>query len=127
MADLSVLIVEDHAANLKLMQYALRSYGYQPLAAGTAEEALAVLADASPHLLLVDLNLPGRSGLDLARELRSTPETASLPMIAVTATVLSELDREEATTIFDGFVTKPVDFNHLSEVIRDSLRLRQEA
>ena len=70
MANETILIVDDHVVNLKLLSFVLSLEGFEVLTAGDAEGALQILNDRRPQLILLDIQLPGISGLDLARQLK---------------------------------------------------------
>jgi len=117
-----VLVVEDNHANLILVQAVLRRAGFRVEAARDAEEATARLAANRPDLILMDIQLPGRDGLTLTRDIKGNPETASIPIIALTAHAMKE-DRERALAAgCDGYIAKPIDTRTLAADIRSILR-----
>src|SRR4051812_27112368 len=96
MAAESILIVDDNAANLRLVAFILQSRGYQIRTATDASEALAALADEpAPDLILMDVQLPGMDGLTLTRRLKANPLTRDILVIAVTAYAMKG-DEEKA-------------------------------
>lgn len=103
-----VLIIEDNPANLKLMVYLLRAFGHVPLEAPDGETGLR-WATEHPDLILCDVQLPGMSGEEVARYLRSHPEYRNIPLVAVTALAMVG-DRERIMAAgFDGYLAKPID------------------
>jgi two-component system cell cycle response regulator len=80
-----VMIVEDHRIDMKLAGDCVRLSGHVVLSSTTAEQALLRLADGHPDVVLLDLNLPGMDGLSFVKLLKADPQTASLPVVAVTA------------------------------------------
>jgi CheY-like chemotaxis protein len=105
----TILIVDDHPTNRKLLAVVLAGRGYHLLAARSAEEALELLRDARPRLLLVDLQLPGMDGLELTRRLRADAAHAALVIVAVTAYAMKgDEDRARAAGC-DAYITKPID------------------
>jgi len=110
MAELeSVLVVEDNAQNLELVEFLLEEAGIAVRSAGDADEALATLAGELPDLVLMDMQLPGTDGLVLVDRLRHNPRTAHLPMVALTAHAMRG-DRERFLAGgCDGYIAKPID------------------
>lgn len=120
-ADLSavrILIVEDDADSRALLRRIVLGTGAQLVEATNAAEAMQVLATTRPHLLISDVGMPGRDGLDLMRDLRSQGYTeAILPAIALTAFAREE-DRSRALSAgFQIHLTKPIDASGLRGAI----------
>ena len=109
MAGEAILIVDDNAINLKLLRVALTLVGYQVRTASDAEQALAVLANFSPNLILMDIQLPGMDGLELTRRLKQDPATSSTKVIAVTAYAMKGDEQRMLAAGCDGYLTKPID------------------
>lgn len=113
-----VLIVEDNEKNLKLVRDILQVKGYATLEAGTAEDGLALAASRKPDLVLMDIQLPGMSGIDALEALRADPATASIPVVAVTASVMQQ-ERELITEAgFDAYLGKPLDLKQFLETVK---------
>jgi CheY-like chemotaxis protein len=109
LANHRVLVVEDDPAGQQLTRVLLERAGYYVEVAGAASIALQRAADSLPALILVDLGLPGWDGLWLSRELKRRPETAEIPIVAVSGRV-SLHDREAAHRAgCIGFISKPID------------------
>src|SRR3712207_9136370 len=85
MAGELILIVEDNDKNLKLVRDLLQVKGYRTLEAGTAEEGIALAGASRPHLILMDVQLPGMDGVTALGQLKGEPGTAAIPVIALTA------------------------------------------
>lgn len=120
----TVLIVEDNDRNLELVRDILRAKGYGTLEAGTAEDGLKVAREQSPDLILMDVQLPGMSGIEGLRVLRAEPAIAGIPVVAITASVMLA-DREQILRAgFDGFIEKPITVRSFLEVVEDVLRTR---
>ena len=81
----TVLVVEDEPAIQELIAYNLKQAGHQPLRADNAEQAMRLVQDALPDLVLLDWMLPGLSGIELARRLRADKRTEAIPIIMLTA------------------------------------------
>ncbi len=121
MADL-VMVVEDEKEIRDLLKYNLERAGYRVSAFGDGEEALERLFASRPEALVLDLMLPGRSGLDILRELRDEPATRDLPVIVLTARG-AEMDKllgfERGA---DDYVTKPFSPRELIARLQALLR-----
>ncbi|HET6467232.1 MAG TPA: phosphate regulon transcriptional regulator PhoB [Geminicoccaceae bacterium] len=117
-----VLIVEDEAALQKLLAYNLTAAGFEVAQAYDGEEALLLIEEREPDLILLDWMLPQLSGLELCRRLRRRPETAHLPIIILTARS-EEPDRLRGLeTGADDFITKPFSPAELVARVRAVLR-----
>jgi CheY-like chemotaxis protein len=119
-----ILVVEDNPLNLKLVRDVLTASGYEVIAAVTGEEGVGVAEKSRPDLILMDIQLPGIDGYEALRQLRSVPELADVPVIAVTAFAMSE-DRERATREgFDGYLGKPITVSALPSQVAEFLNRR---
>jgi two-component system cell cycle response regulator DivK len=108
-AGAQVLVVEDNEKNMKLFRDVLLSAGYRTLEATTGEEAVVVATEHSPDLVLMDIQLPDIDGIEALGRLRADGQTASLPVLALTAQAM-EGDRERFLAAgFDGYLSKPVN------------------
>ena len=113
-----VLVVDDHATNLRLIGGVLESQGFAHLTADNGEAALSLLGQETFDLVLLDIQMPGLSGSEVAKRIRANPATANLKLIAVTALAMPG-DREEILKAgFDGYVAKPFKIPELLEVVR---------
>ena len=112
-----VLIVDDNPTNAKLVAYLMSAQGYAVDVALDAEVALARIGVVRPHLILMDLQLPGIDGLELTRRLKADAVTREIVIIAVTAYAMKG-DREKALAAgCDDYVTKPIDTRALPAVV----------
>lgn len=117
MAGEQVLVVDDNPANLKLMEFLLLGEGYEVRTAGDAEEALSALQEFQPRLILMDLQLPGMSGLDLTRRLKAEPATQGVVILALTAFAMKGDEQRALDAGCDGYVAKPIDVETLPALI----------
>jgi phosphate regulon transcriptional regulator PhoB len=102
-----ILVVEDEADIRRLVRYNLEQEGYTVLEAADGEEALALAGKQRPHLVVLDLMLPGMNGLEVCRVLRAEERTAELPVLMLTARA-TEVDKVLGLEIGgDDYVTKP--------------------
>jgi two-component system phosphate regulon response regulator PhoB len=117
-----ILIIEDEAAIREMLGYALMKDGYSFLEAADVEQARPMLMHDKPDLILMDWMLPGMSGVDYARRVRSTPETRDIPIIMLTARG-EEADKVRGLdTGADDYITKPFSTRELLARIRALLR-----
>jgi two-component system phosphate regulon response regulator PhoB len=117
-----VLVVEDEDALSTLLQYNLEKEGYDVTVAGDGEEALILVDERQPDLVVLDWMLPKVSGIEVCRRLRSRPETRNVPIIILTARG-EETDRIRGLdTGADDYVVKPFSMTELTARIRAVLR-----
>ena len=113
-----ILIVEDNDKNLKLVRDVLQASGYATIEAGDAEHGIELAREQRPHLILMDIQLPGMNGIDALRVLRADPVTAAIPVVAVTASVMQH-DRKLITEAgFDAYVGKPINLREFRDAVR---------
>ncbi len=104
-----ILIVEDNEKNLKLARDVLRFSNFRTVEAASGEDALVMAREHLPDLVLMDIALPGIDGVETARQIRAAPETASIPIVALTASVM-ETDRARFVDAgFAGLIAKPIN------------------
>ncbi len=118
----SILVVEDTPVNMKVVRVLLTRHGFDVHTAGTAEEALELLEKFHPELILTDVQLPGMSGLELTRKLKSDPATRDIIVIALTAFAMKKDEQNAYDAGCDGYITKPIDTRTLPAVIREYLK-----
>ncbi|MFO1191755.1 MAG: PAS domain S-box protein [Rhodoferax sp.] len=119
-----VLYIEDNVVNATIMEHLLGqldAVDYQ--LAETAEAGLERIRAELPALVLMDIHLPGMSGLDAVRLLRADPRTATLPVYAVSAAAMAEDVQAGLRAGFDGYLTKPFNVDQLLQVVRRVLKL----
>lgn len=108
----SILIVDDVAANIETIENLLFSSGLAIATAENGEMALEILNYTSPDLILLDIRMPGIDGYEVAKRIKENPEKNHIPIIAFTATVLSQEEAGKSIN-FDGFLYKPVNRTEL--------------
>ncbi len=117
----TILVVEDNEKNLKLVRDVLQFAGFDVVAASSAEQGVAMAIERPPDLVLMDLQLPGMDGTEALRQLRDSPRTRSVPVVAVTAFAMKD-DRERALNAgFDGYLEKPISVQALPAQVRSFL------
>lgn len=113
----TVLVVDDNALNRELLRLVLEQQGYAVVEATTAEEALGMIRENQPSLVLMDCHLPGMDGLTATREIKGTDATCGIPVVAVTAHAMPG-DRERALAAgCNEYISKPVDFSRLMTIV----------
>ena len=118
-----VLVVEDNDLNMELITDVLSLAGFSILTAVDALKALEIAAESHPDLILMDVQLPGMSGLEATERLKADPKTASIPVVAVTSLAMKG-DREkseEAGCV--GYITKPIDINTFADEVKKYIGL----
>lgn len=118
-----VLVVEDNHENMRLFRAVLRLEGADVLEAEAAMIGVEMARRERPHIILMDIHMPGVDGLTATRLLRADEQTRSIPIVAVTASVM-EKDREKTMEAgCDGLIPKPIDPHtfgrQLAEFIKD--------
>jgi CheY-like chemotaxis protein len=117
-----ILVVDDQPQNLKLVRVILTGEGYDVRTAVDAEDALAVLESFRPRLILMDLQLPGMDGFELARRLKADPATSGIAIIALTAYAMNKAEDRAFAAGFDAYLSKPMDLAVLRRVVARHLR-----
>jgi CheY-like chemotaxis protein len=112
-----VLVIDDHELNLKLLERLLELEGHEVRAAGSLAAAEQAIAEEQPAMIVLDLNLPDGSGLELTRKLKSQPRTASIPIVVCTAAVTASDEDRALEAGCDAFVSKPIDMRRFSTIV----------
>ena len=118
----TILYVEDNIDNRTLVRRVLTAEGYTVLEAVNATQALEILKNTKPSLILMDINMPDIDGYTLTTQIKGTPGFGSIPIIALTANVMRG-DRERSLEAgCDGYIQKPIDIDVLAEQMERFLR-----
>ena len=117
----TILIVEDNALNLKFFRDLLEAHGYMTLQTTDGYEALALVREHMPDLVVMDIQLPEISGLEVTKRIREDDSLKSIPVIAVTAHANIGDSQMIDDGGFDAFLTKPIPGSVLLETIKRSL------
>jgi two-component system cell cycle response regulator DivK len=116
----TILIVEDSPDNMKLFRALLTLRGHEVVGLHGGDGLLEMIGRESPELVLMDIQLPGKDGFSLLREIRGA-NLADLPVLALTAHAMSG-DRERALAAgFNGYITKPIDIRSFPEMVQRAL------
>jgi CheY-like chemotaxis protein len=119
-----ILVVDDEAPIRELESQVLAALGYEVIAAESGEEALLVARTQLPDLVLLDVRMPGISGIEVCQQLRSDKLTRDLRIIVVTGLDAKTMLEESIIAGADDFLAKPVDPLELSVRVRSMLRVR---
>jgi two-component system cell cycle response regulator DivK len=122
-----ILIAEDNAVNRELLRELLETRGYTVLEACDGQEALHMIDQAQPDILLLDIGMPVLDGFAVVRKIRENPLLAKLPVVAVTAYAMQD-DREKIlNSKFDGYLSKPINPRLLVEELDRLLSQRDRS
>ncbi len=117
----TILVIEDNHLNLKLVRDLIRIHHYGVLEANTAETGVELAQLHKPDLILMDIELPGISGLEATQRIRQTPELRGIPVIALSANAMAE-DKDKAFAAgCDDYITKPIDIKSFPKTIQRHL------
>ena len=119
--DLIVLVVEDIDDTRHFMRLELEQRGYRVLEAVNGKQAIEVAVRERPNVILMDLSLPVMDGLEATTRIREHEELKTVPIVAVTAHQESDLRANAQASGFTAYVTKPIDFNWLNDLMRSLL------
>ena len=108
MANELILIIEDNEKNRKLARDVLQVKGFRTIESETAEEGLKLARDQSPALILMDIQLPGMDGITAMKRLKAESKTQNIPIIAITASAMTNNRTAMLAEGFDGYQTKPI-------------------
>jgi adenylate cyclase len=119
-----ILVVDDNPANLEVLETRLARQGYEVVAAKDGDEALITARAQTPDLILLDVMMPGKDGIEVCRELKTDPSLPFMPVILVTA----KADPDDIVAGLDAggdeYITKPVDHAALVARVRSILRIK---
>ncbi len=120
-----ILIVEDNPEFGHFLAYLLRSMGYEPIEIGSGEEAIARASSDHPAVILMDIRLPGMDGVEAAAAIKQNPDTAEIPIVALSAYTSEEWQQKAFDAGIRTYLTKPAPPQTIKETI--SLILARES
>jgi len=103
---------------MKLVRDLLQHEGYETIETDTAEKGIRLSEEYIPALILMDIGLPGMNGFEALKRLRAGSATASIPVIAVTASVMTQDQQKVMDAGFNGYQKKPIDIDEFLEAVR---------
>ena len=119
----SVLYVEDNAANIRLMKSLTGNIeGLKLMVAINARDGIALAKEKQPDIIILDINLPDMNGIDVFKELGNLPETAHIPVIALSAAASNSDIQKGLSAGFKYYLTKPMDLNEIISAMKSSLK-----
>jgi two-component system cell cycle response regulator DivK len=125
MAGALILIVEDNDKNRKLVRDVLTFKGYEVIESETGEEGVRLAQERRPSLVLMDIRLPGIDGVEALRRLRAEQTTRGIPVMAMTASVMSEDRQKIMAAGFDGYQSKPINVTDFVAAVAQLLERRR--
>ncbi len=120
-----ILIVEDNPQNMKVAQETLRPHGYTLLEATDGEEALEIVVKEKPDLIIMDMQLPKMSGLEVTKRLRQMPDFNRVPIIALTAYATKGDEEKFIEAGCNAYLSKPINIRELPGVVAEMLSGQQ--
>ncbi len=120
-----VLLVEDTEDNRQMMRRLLEMSGYRVVEAINGVEAVKLASEEKPGIILMDLSLPLIDGLTATRRIRSLPGLSKVPIVAVSAHDTADFHSEALAAGCNAYVTKPIDYSELEEVVNRLLQKDQ--
>jgi CheY-like chemotaxis protein len=121
MANELILIVEDNEKNRKLARDVLAYRGYRIAEAETGEDGVRLAGELLPDLVLMDIALPGMNGIEALRQLRTSPTTRNIPVMAVTASAMMHDRQKIMAAGFDGYQSKPISVRPFVDAVEQLL------
>ena len=121
-----ILIAEDNPQNMRLLEMTLRAGGYTLLKATDGEEALDVALKERPALIIMDIQLPKLSGLEVTRKLRQVPEFNNVSIVAVTAYAMKGDEEKFIAAGCNAYLAKPINTRELPKMIAEMLPRRKQ-
>ena len=116
-----VLVVEDNPANMTLATFLLQSVGHSVIMATDAEAGVALAVAEQPHLILMDIQLPGMDGLQATALLKGDSATRAIPVIALTALAMKGDEERIRAAGCDGYIAKPLSYKDFLATIAATL------
>ena len=119
-----ILIVEDNERNRRLVRDVLTFKGYRTVECETGEDGVRLALEQSPSLVLMDIQLPGISGIDALARLRADERTRAIPVMAVTASAMTQDRQKIMDAGFDAYQSKPINIREFLAAVESLLGSR---
>jgi CheY-like chemotaxis protein len=120
-----ILVVEDNDSSRKLVRDILRFRGYEIIEAETGEDGVRLAQERLPSLVLMDIRLPGMDGIEALAQLRAEAATQMIPVLAMTASVMTEHRQKIMDAGFDAFQSKPIAVKEFIAAVEQLLARRR--
>ena len=114
----TVLIVEDNELNMRLFNDLVQAEGHKTLQVRRGDEALRLVSEHRPNLVVMDVQLPGLSGLEVTARMKRDPDLSRIPVLVVSAFAMAGEKDKIKESGCDGYITKPVDVAAFMKAIR---------
>lgn len=121
-----ILIVEDNELNMKLFNDLLEAHGYETVTTRDGTQAVGIAIAEHPDLILMDIQLPEVSGLDITRQIKENDDLKHVPIIAVTAFAMKGDEDKIRESGCNGYVSKPISISTFIETIRSHLDAEEQ-
>lgn len=115
----SVLVVEDNELNMRLFCDLLDAFGYEAFKCGDGDRAIEIAREKKPDLIIMDIQLPVVSGLDITRWLKDDPELAHIPVLAVTAFAMRADEQKVREAGCEGYLSKPIQMTSFLRAVEE--------
>ena len=115
----SVLVVEDNELNMRLFCDLLDAFGYEAFKCGDGDRAMEIAREKKPDLIIMDIQLPVVSGLDITRWLKDDPELAHIPVLAVTAFAMRADEQKVREAGCEGYLSKPIQMTSFLRAVEE--------
>lgn len=113
-----VLVVEDNDLNMKLFCDLLEAYDYEPLQTKNGFEAIEIAKKEQPSLILMDIQLPDVSGLEITQRIKSDALTSQIPIVAITAFAMKGDEEKVRSAGCEGYISKPISVKIFMETVK---------
>jgi two-component system cell cycle response regulator DivK len=115
----TILVVEDNDLNMKLFKDVLEKHHYEVLQSRRGSEVLPITKEKKPQLILLDIQLPDISGLEVAKQLKNDQEIYHIPIIAVTAFAMKGDEERIKKSGCEGYMSKPISIEYLLQMVEN--------
>ena len=116
-----ILIVEDNDLNLKLFRDLLSANGYETFETKDGMEAISLTRNMKPDLILMDIQLPEISGLEITQKIKADPEISQIPVVAVTAFAMKDDEEKILAAGCQAYISKPISIDHFLSTVKSFL------
>ena len=114
----TILIVEDNELNMKLFRDLLEAHGYDTLEAKNGKDALKLIRDHQPDLIIMDMQLPEVSGLEVTRQIKNDDEIKAIPVVAVTAFAMKGDEEKFRAGGCEAYIAKPISVSQFVDTVK---------
>ncbi len=121
-----ILIIDDEESNRRLLEVLVQAEGHVAFVASDGETGIALAIAEQPNVILLDLMMPGLDGFEVVRRLKGNPQTATLPIVVVSALYDVAARQRIASSGADGSLVKPIDRWELSKRLSELLQVQKE-